>query len=137
MRWLVQERGAEALHNSDRFGSVCERAASKGHLEMLKFLRMEVNPPFRWGIATTEAAVKAPKNRRAMLRWMREEAQPPCMWGCETSHTAARFGRWKLLRWMCMEAQPPCPTDKQTRRKLREHLKLSRSLRAASCVQSG
>ncbi|KAL6045080.1 Poly(ADP-ribose) polymerase catalytic domain containing protein [Balamuthia mandrillaris] len=123
LRWLVQERGAEALENACLYGGICMRAASKGHLEMLKFLRMEVTPPFHWDTATSEAAVKAPKNRMAMLRWMREEAQPPCRWGSVTSQTAAELGRWKLLHWMCMEAQPPCPANGHTLQELRAHLK--------------
>ncbi|KAL6047441.1 Ankyrin repeat domain containing protein [Balamuthia mandrillaris] len=127
LRWLYQRQGGEALTKADSSTSLCTRAASNGHLETLKFLRLEVQPQFAWGVETSRAVVACPrvanKKALALLRWMREEADPPCPWDEKTSQEAVQKERWKLLRWMCWEAQPPCPASQRTLRRLRVHEK--------------
>ncbi|KAL6080514.1 Ankyrin repeat domain containing protein [Balamuthia mandrillaris] len=79
LRWLLQHRGAEALVQADsqyNFSrSACTKAAENGHLEVLQFLRLEVQPPFSWSEQTSQAALKA--RHWKMLRWMCWEAHCP------------------------------------------------------------
>ncbi|KAL6072404.1 Ankyrin repeat domain containing protein [Balamuthia mandrillaris] len=132
LRWLYQQKGRKGLakaKQSYRSTKLCTNAAGDGRLETLQFLRLEVHPPFPWGVETSTAAVGYlnghvyNEQALAMLRWMREEAKPPCPWDKETSLAAVQEPRWKLLRWMCLEAQPPCPASRRTLRRLCAHEK--------------
>ncbi|KAL6052372.1 Ankyrin repeat domain containing protein [Balamuthia mandrillaris] len=116
LRWLYDLKGPKLLQESDAF-LVTELAARNGHLEVLKFLRTEVDPPCPWSVETSNAALSA--NSIELLRWMREEAKPPCPWDESTSLRACQRGQYTLLHWMLWTANPPCPASARTRRRLR------------------
>ncbi|KAL6054532.1 Ankyrin repeat domain containing protein [Balamuthia mandrillaris] len=120
VRWLYDLKGPQLLQESDVF-YVMDLAAQKGNLEVLKFLRTEMEPPFPWSVETSNTAVFF--NNFELLRWMRDEAKPPCPWDESTSLRACQRGHYTLLHWMLTIANPPCPASARTRRRLRSRNK--------------
>ena len=80
----------------------CSWAASRGHLEVLKWLRAKGCP---WEEVTRNAAIAG--GHLEVLQWMRAQ-DPPCPWNSSVCFDAALHGHLEVLRWARSQG---CPWD--------------------------
>jgi hypothetical protein len=97
LQWAV-ENGCP-LRNTD----VCAKAASKGYLPILKWLRIYKSP---WNEKTCYKA--AQKGHLDVLKWARENN---CPWNERTCYKAARNGHLNVLQWA---RENDCPWNFKT-----------------------
>ena len=100
LRWL-QAVCDPPCHCSHRTMSA---AASRGHLDIMKYLRT-LEPPYPWGTAACRGAIKFP----GCLKWLRQQ-EPSCPWDAGCFALAAAQGQLSLMQWMRAQ-EPPCPMD--------------------------
>jgi len=68
--------------------NICKAAATKGNLDVLKWLRTECSPPCPWDASVCAAA--AARGDVQKLSWLRNVVDPPCPWD-ETVCVAAEL----------------------------------------------
>ena len=83
---------------------VCANAALNGHLDVLQWARNE-NPPCPWTVNTCANA--ALNGHLEVLQWARTQ-RPKCPWTCDTCSNAAIGGHLHVLQWARAQ-QPACP----------------------------
>jgi hypothetical protein len=94
------------FQHADRIGvlwrsfDVCSSAASRGHLELIKWAREH---ECDWNADTTSSA--AAKGHLDLLMWLRENG---CPWNGWTCGAAARGGHFEVLKWARANG---CPWD--------------------------
>jgi len=125
---------------------LCEFAAGKGHIPVLKWARMVASPPCPWNEWTCARA--AHKGQLAVLKWVRAQDPPcpwdlwacaeaaksghlqvlkwlraqklPCPWGREVYAYAVRGSKWEVVKWMRAQ-NPPCPWYASTETEIKTH----------------
>ena len=150
-QWVIRDFG---LTPTDLW---CSVAAENGHLDVLKWLREENDPPCPWSEMT--CAYAAQNGHLESLKWLRSEGCPWDEWACKeaaangdleslkwlrsegcpwdewTCAYAARGGHLEVLKWLRKENDPPCPWDEETCAYAADHghLEVLKWLRKEGC----
>jgi len=91
---------------------LCARAAARGALDVLKFLRSESRPhgPCPWDGETCKQA--AVHGHRALLAWVRSLGPGrACPWGCDLAAELASRGDLAMLMFVRKVLKPAAPWD--------------------------
>ena len=74
-------------------------------MELLKWLRLDQDPPCPWDEHTCFYAAEG--GHLEVLKFVRGQ-DPPCPWGVRTCADAAKEGHLEVLKW-ARSQDPPCP----------------------------
>ncbi|KAJ1414984.1 hypothetical protein B484DRAFT_453083 [Ochromonadaceae sp. CCMP2298] len=96
---LRMPRGAETADTA------AKKAALKGHLQILQWLRENDTCPWTTGLCSSAAE----GGQLEVLQWLRAQ-NPPCPWNEGVCSKAAQNGHLHVLQWLRAQ-DPPCPWD--------------------------
>jgi hypothetical protein len=83
-----------AISMGCRTEGLCKSAALSGSMDVLKWLRNEIDPPCPWNADTCHAAAEG--GHLHVLKWLREENDPPCPWNSSTCAFDLRLNLHRL-----------------------------------------